>query len=876
MADGGKVVHYAVPRPAASWPHQVGVLPREADHFQDRTAVEQPEQAVVQRSTVVLCQVLAGMGGVGKTQLAAHRARQAWAGGGVDLLVWVSASTRAAVVSAYAQAASDVLGADPTNSEHAARAFLAWLEPKRSKPRCRWMVVLDDVAAPADLRGLWPPASRQGRTLITTRCRDAALIGSGRRLVPVGLFTPDEATTYLSTALAAHGRLDTPTELAALADDLGYLPLALSQAVAYVIDADLDCAAYRALLNDRAQTLAELLPDSDGLPDDQPVTVAAAWALSTDRADRLAPAGLARPMLELTAALDANGIPAPVLVSPPALAYLTERSECGARRNGGASVTAQDTLRILRVLHRLSLIDHNPRSLDRAVRVHQLIQRVTREALTSQQHDRLARAAADAVTSTWPDVEGDAAFAQVLRANTEALTVHAEDALYRADGVHNVLFHIGRSLGQAGQVQAAIDHFQRLARTAHNRLGPDHPDTLNARHNVAWGRGVAGYSAAAVAAFVELLADIERMGGPDHPDALCARYGLAHWKGTAGDSAAAVAAFVRLLADRERVLGPDHPDTLHTRCAVARWRGEAGDAAAAVADFARLLTDMERVLGPDHPSTLAIRHNVGAWTGRAGNAAGAATALARTVAVRERVLGADHPSTLFTSQCSAHWQAAAGDTDAATAVFTELLASQERVLGPDHPHTLVTRLELAACRGAAGDAPEAVTAFARLLAHQERVLGRDHAHTLYTHHCLAHWSGVAGDAAAAVVAFAHLLADRSRVLGPDHPDTVYTRECHAQWHGVVGDTAAAAELVRTLVDGETVLGPHRHRIRNTPYDFYTWGATRPFYRPGQAGPPLVRRQNPDAGVQTATDGRRGRPLRKVQGNGVCPDRFDPE
>ncbi|MER6291108.1 tetratricopeptide repeat protein [Streptomyces sviceus] len=833
MADGGKVVYYAAPRPAASWPHQVGVLPREADHFQDRAVVQQLEQAMAQGSTVVLCQVLAGMGGVGKTQLAAHRARQAWAGGGVDLLVWVNASTRAAVVSAYAQAAGDILGADPKDSEHAARAFLAWLEPKRSEPRCRWMVVLDDVAAPADLRELWPPASRQGRTLITTRCRDAALIGSGRSLVPVGLFTPDEATTYLNTALAAHGRLDTPTELAALADDLGHLPLALSQAAAYVIDADLDCATYRALLSDRAQTLAELLPDADGLPDDQPVTVAAAWALSMDRADRLAPVGLARPMLELTAALDANGIPASVLVSPPALAYLTEHSGCGAARDGVYSITPQDALRILRVLHRLSLIDHNPRSLDRAVRVHQLIQRVTREALTSQQHDRLARAAADAVTSAWPDMEGDAVFAQVLRANAEALTAHAEDALYQADGVHDVLFHAGRSLGQAGQVQAAIDHFQHLASTAHGRLGPDHPDTLNARHNVAWGRGVAGYSAAAVAAFSELRADVERMRGPDHPDALCARYDLAHWQGTAGDTEGALAAFVRLLADRKRVLGPDHPDTLHTRCAVARWRGEAGDAAAAVADFARLLTDMERVLGPDHHSTLAIRHNVGSWTGRAGDPAGAATALAQTAALRERVLGADHPSSLFTRHCCAHWRAVAGDTDAAAAAFTQLLASQEGALGPDHPHTLVTRLDLAACRGVAGDVSGAVTAFAHLLAHQERVLGRDHAHTLYTHHCLAHWSGVAGDPAAAVAAFARLLADRERVLGPDHPDTVYTRECHAQWHGVVGDTAAAAELVQTLVDGETALGPHRHRIRNTPYDFYTWGATWPFHRPEQ-------------------------------------------
>ena len=70
-----------------------------------------------------------------------------------------------------------------------------------------------------------------------------------------------------------------------------------------------------------------------------------------------------------------------------------------------------------------------------------------------------------------------------------------------------------------------------------------------------------------------------RVLGPDHPDTLTTRNNLAYWRGEAGDPAAAVTAFTELLPDRVRVLGPDHPDTLTTRGALARWRGEAGDAA---------------------------------------------------------------------------------------------------------------------------------------------------------------------------------------------------------------------------------------------------------------------------------------------------------
>ncbi|TWV56331.1 hypothetical protein FRZ03_04325 [Streptomyces misionensis] len=128
------------------------MLPRQADCFQDRAAAAQLKQAVAEGGTVVLGQVLAGMGGVGKTQLAAHHARQAWDKGEVDLLVWVTAATRTAVVSAYAQAATDLLHADPADPERAASAFLAWLQPKPAgdqRPRAPEAIV--SVFAPAGL-----------------------------------------------------------------------------------------------------------------------------------------------------------------------------------------------------------------------------------------------------------------------------------------------------------------------------------------------------------------------------------------------------------------------------------------------------------------------------------------------------------------------------------------------------------------------------------------------------------------------------------------------------------------------------------------------------------------------------------------------------
>jgi Tetratricopeptide repeat len=82
--------------------------------------------------------------------------------------------------------------------------------------------------------------------------------------------------------------------------------------------------------------------------------------------------------------------------------------------------------------------------------------------------------------------------------------------------------------------------------------------------------------AGAAAAYEELLADRLRVLGPDHPDTLTTRNNLAGLRGVAGDAAGAAAAYEELLADRLRVLGPDHPDTLTTRDSLAYLRERAG------------------------------------------------------------------------------------------------------------------------------------------------------------------------------------------------------------------------------------------------------------------------------------------------------------
>jgi hypothetical protein len=628
-------------RAPAGLPYRAGSFPPRAAAFQDREATRSLSQALQSSDVGVSTSdsvVLSGLGGVGKTQVALDYAQHMWNSGAAELVVWVTATSREAIISSYARLAEELTGIDDSNPEQGAQRLLEWL----TATSARWLIVLDDLQHPRDLRGLWPPLA--GQVVITTRRRDAALRGHRRHMIDLDVLIPDEAHTYLQTALA-----DQPLLLEGAADlaaAVGYLPLALAQASAYMRDRGLSCANYRQRLINRRRPLAALVPEPEGLPDEHRDTVAGTWSLSVEQADQLEPVGVAGPMLEVASLLDANGIPLAVFTTP-ALTHLLTHTV-------GREVDGEQASDALGCLNRLSLITLDRSTTSQAVRTHALVQRATRDTLTPQRLTVVARTAADALLQVWPEVERDTVLGHVLRSNTEALSRTGGEYLWQPDG-HPVLFRAGTSLGEAGLVAQARGRFQRLHTIAHTHLGPDHPDTLTTRHNHARWRGHAGDTAGAAAAFEELLADYRRVLGPDHPDTLTTRRNLAFWRGESGDPAGAAAALEEVLADYQRVLGPDHPDTLTTRHSLARWRGESGDPAGAAAAMEEVLADRLRVLGSDHPDTLGTRGNLARWRGESGDPAGAAATLEAVLADYQRVFGPDHPQTLTTRRNLVHW-----------------------------------------------------------------------------------------------------------------------------------------------------------------------------------------------------------------------------
>ena len=317
----------------------------------------------------------------------------------------------------------------------------------------------------------------------------------------------------------------------------------------------------------------------------------------------------------------------------------------------------------------------------------------------------------------------------------------------------------------------SIELYEQVLAERERVLGPDHPDTLTIRNNLAGAYYSVGRFGEAIELYEQVLADRVRVLGPDHPDTLTVRNNLAGAYKSAGRLAEAVELFERVLAERERVLGSDHPDTLTTRNNLAGAYYFAGRFGEAIELFERVLAERERVLGPDHPDTLTTRNNLAFAYHSAGRFGEAIELYERVLAEQERVLGPDHPDTLTVRNNLAFAYHSAGRFGEAIELFERVLADQERVLGPDHPGTLTTRNSLAGAYEDVGRFGEAIELFERVLADQERVLGPDHPDTLNARDNLALAYDAVGRLAEAINVWEELLPDCRRLLGPEHPLT---------------------------------------------------------------------------------------------------------
>jgi tetratricopeptide (TPR) repeat protein len=643
------------------------------------------------------------LGACGKTQLAVLLAESLWRSGAVDILVWISATSRSSVLSGYAAASVAATGIEPTGTaESVAARFLNWLSTT-TRP---WLVVLDDLPDAAELEGLWP-GGRAGRLVITSA---QATVVSGRRgpqVYPVGFFSVREAlgavTGRLSANPAQHlGAID-------MIEALGREPLALAQAASVVANSTLACKDYRDFFVRRRQQLGVAAGEV-------PSAASVTWSLSLGQAEQLRPGESVRRMLVFLALLDGHGVPATLFTTPSAGAYLGT--------HGATLTTAVDPKAAwdtLLVMERVGLIRINGAAPVPTVLMHGAVQAAVKQAAPGQLRDRAGRAAASALLEAWPADEPKPWTAEILRANAASLHAAATEVLW-AEGCHPLLLRVGRSLDVTRLVGPAVEYWRELAVHCDNKLPPGHPDALTVASQLATAYLAAGYGAEAVTWYQRVLAESSRELAPGHPSIIAARVNLARALVMAGEPVAAVPVLRRAITESEQFRGAGHPDTLAVRDELAAAQQAAGQADSAIRLLAKTLAERERLQGPGDAHTMATRDQLAAAYLAQGKVKDAITHYKRVLSDRERVFGSAHPDTISSRASLAGAYHAAGRMPLAVQVSEQTATDSARVLGADHVETLARRASLANLYYAVGRVGDAENLLRDTVARCERVL----------------------------------------------------------------------------------------------------------------------------------------------------------
>jgi Tfp pilus assembly protein PilF len=599
-----------------------------------------------------------GLGGVGKSQLALEYAHRERTSGRYWVAGWVRADSPVTVAEDLA-VLGPLLGLPPdgTMGERAADVVAVL------GARGDWLVVFDNAHRPGDLAG-WLPGGA-GHVLITSR--DRAWSGTAAQL-DLDTFTRAESVEFV----CQRSGCDDPGAAGELAAAVGDLPLALAQAAAYIDARSMTIASYLGLYRDPA--LARRLREAGLDSAEYPASVASTWLINFTQLARQHPA--AAELLRLCAFLDPDDINLDLLttgrdhagkVLSRALSDPLDRAETAGALTAASLVTVP---------------------ADGHLRVHRLVQAVTRDQLTSKQAAAWASRALDLITAVFPDDPEDhrtwAACASAAP-HAEAVTGHAASSPALAPKVATLLGNLGIYLWRSAQLTAARATFQRALAINEAAYGPDHPQVAATLGNLGNVQQELGELAAARATEQRALAIEEAAYGPDHPEVAITLTSLGNVQRQLGELADARATLQRALAIKEAAYGPDHPQVAITLTNLGIVQRELGELAAARATQQRALAINEAAYGPDHPQVAATLGNVGIVQQELGELAGARATQQRALAINEAAYGPDHPHVAITLTNLGSVQQELGELAGARATLGRALAIFQAAYGPDHP-----------------------------------------------------------------------------------------------------------------------------------------------------------------------------------------------
>jgi len=627
------------------------------------------------------------------------------------------------------------------------------------RTNCQWLLILDN----ADDREMFFPSSNtqgqrgdiaryiphnpRGSVIITTRDgRVGRKLANGEEPIPVSQMKIQEAKDMmLSRVLESCCESD----LERLLYNLDCLPLAITQAAAFMTETHIKLSKYVDLLDEDDSSLLSKEFD-DGRRDSETAnSVIQTWKLSFDQIRKQNPR--AADLLSLMAVLDRQGLQ---------LFLLRQQEEHEA-----------EFLTALGVLQSFSLVQSEKGG--ELFEMHRLVQLATQSWLQlqgvlskwrEQALSLLSESFPLPVYQNWEICEGLSPHAQaILRCAFELESC----VLQRA----KLLNALGRYEQSQGRYGVAYENISKALKERENLLGMDHLDTLTSLSNLATVLELQGKYAAAEEMERRALEGRETVLGREHPDTLVSLSNLALVLLDRGKYSAAEEMNRRAVEGNEKVLGDDHVETLIAISNLAGVLEKLGKYDAAEEMSRCVLERRERVLGKEHPDTLTSIANL-AWVLDKQHKSGEAEEMHRRVLdSREKALGKEHPVTIVSVSNLAALLQKQGKYNVSEEMLRGAIKIREKALGKEHPHTLNSLHDLALVLQYQGKYEEAKEITLRVIEVKEKVIGEEHPDTLMSVYCLAYLYHGQREYETALELYQKASMGFRKVLGLAHPIT---------------------------------------------------------------------------------------------------------
>ena len=324
-------------------------LPQRNPNFTGRTDILAELRTALTSGQVALWkQALTGLGGTGKSQIAAEYAHSHK--GDYKYIWWLQSEESTTLASNYAGLARELDLPEKSSADQAAAiaAVKRWLGNNSN-----WLLIFDNAKEPKDIEQYFPREGT-GHIIITSRNPNWRSVAG---VLPIEVFKRSESVDFLINRTDQDSRESADK----LADALGDLPLALEQAGAYIEETAVSLADYLKLFKENRQKILER-----GKPTAYPDTIATTWNISFQAIKDDFPEAV--DLLRLFAFLAPDSIPRSLLVegAPDLPEPLSSALQNSIKLND-----------VVAALRRYSLISIT----DDTLSVHRLVQAVTLDRL---------------------------------------------------------------------------------------------------------------------------------------------------------------------------------------------------------------------------------------------------------------------------------------------------------------------------------------------------------------------------------------------------------------------------------------------------------------------------------------------------------------